>query len=242
MGQNIAVPEKSGQPLDKSDIVCEIFSQAVVHASQKLKEYLGFEDPFGSFHPSTDTLNELFLVNFFNFCLEKGVEERIATNKMTKQQSALFGIDWIWTLSGPDKVVKLQIAVQAFQILELDIKESNVQGKANNVTTMEIPPPVGSSKDKSRFEKLEEFCRLVGSDCLGLFMVYGLPGKPKDIRGVLLDSVKRDIKKNSTLGEQALYQFIQSTDTFLPTRDLLDTCMTRKNGQLSIGKVYINFL
>ncbi|OCT86028.1 hypothetical protein XELAEV_18019722mg [Xenopus laevis] len=238
MGQNISVPEKSDQQPDKSDIVCEIFSQAIVHASQKLKEYLGFEDPFGSFRPCTDTLNELFVVNFINFCLEKGVEERIATNKMTKQQSALFGIDWIWTLSGSDKVVKLQIAVQAFQISELDIKESNIQGKATN----EIPPPIGSTKDKSRFEKLEEFCRLVGSDCLGLFMVYGLPGKPKDIRGVLLDSVKRDSKKNSILGKQAIYQFIQSTDTFLPTRDLLDTCMARKNGQLGIGKVYINFL
>ncbi|KAE8613087.1 hypothetical protein XENTR_v10007561 [Xenopus tropicalis] len=234
MGQNQSVPETNPQ----SDIVCEIFSQAVVHASQKLKDYLGFEDPFGSFRPGTDTLNELFLVNFINFCLEKGVEERIATNKMTQQQSALFGVDWIWTLSGSDKAVKLQIAVQAFQIAELDPKESGTQGKAPK----EVQSPVGASKDKNRLEKLEEFCRLVGSDCLGLFMVYGLPGKPKDIRGVLLDCVKRDMRKNAALGEQVLYRYLQNTDTFLPTRDLLDTCMGRKNGQLGIGKVYINFL
>ncbi|KAM4748173.1 rab15 effector protein [Rhinophrynus dorsalis] len=243
MGQNNSVQEPVQQiQQDKADIVCEIFSQGVVHASQKLKEYLGFEDPYGTFHPSTDTLTEIFLLNFISFCIEKGVEERITTSKMTKQQSLLFGADWIWTLLGPDKLVKLQIAVQAFQMSEWDGHGFNCKEPANTGNTKEDQVADAVQKGKSRFEKLEEFCGLVGSDCLGLFMVFGLPGKPKDIRGVLLDSVKKDEMKKLMPGESVLQQFILNTDTFLPAKEMLDTCISRKNGQRNIGKVYINFL
>lgn len=47
----------------------------------------------------------------------------------------------------------------------------------------------------SRCEELAEFCRLVGRDCLGLFGMFGVPGKPKDIQGVLLDSIAREEQK-----------------------------------------------
>ncbi|CAI9561196.1 unnamed protein product [Staurois parvus] len=225
---------------DKSDIVCEIFSQGVVHASQKLKDYLGFEDPHGSFRPSTDTLTEIFLVNFITFCTEKGVEERIATSKMTKQQAVLFGVDWIWSLLGPDKTMRLQVAVQALQMS--DFKENGRGDPIEYGPCKEIQLTDTFYKHKSPYEKLEEFCRLVGSDCLGLFIIFGLPGKPKDVRGILLDSVSRENKKNSVPAETALQQFILNTDNFLPTKELLDTCMSKRNGQRNIGKVYINFL
>ncbi|KAG8438590.1 hypothetical protein GDO86_004958 [Hymenochirus boettgeri] len=231
MGQKTSSLGITVQQPDKADIVCEIFSQAVVYASQKLKEYLGFDDPSGTFHPSTETLNEIFLVNFIGYCIEKGVEERIVTNKTSQQQSLLFGTDWIWTLYGSDKLVKLQIAVQTLQMSELNVNTENMKEESE--------APGGTHKDKSRFKKLEEFCNQVGPDCLGLFIIYGLPGKPKDIRGVLLDSVK---DTNTSPGECALGEFILNTDTFLPTRDMLDTCLSKKNGQRNIGKVYINFL
>ncbi|CAJ0953215.1 unnamed protein product [Ranitomeya imitator] len=201
-------------PLEKADIVCEVFSQGVVHASHKLRHYLGFQDPHGTLHPTTETLTDIFLVDFITFCVEKSVEERIHTSKMTAQQAALFGVDWIWTLLGPDRSMRLQIA-------EIRLTDSY--------------------KERSRYEKLEEFCRLVGPDCLGLFMVFGSAEKPKDIRGILLESVSKE-KKNGAPGERALKQYILDTDTFLPTRDLLDACISRRNGQRNIGKVYINFL
>ncbi|XP_063786689.1 rab15 effector protein [Pseudophryne corroboree] len=241
MGQTPSAPVIITQP-DKSDIVCEIFSQGVVHTSQKLKDYLGFEDPHGNLRPSTDTLTEIFLVNFINFCVEKGVEERIATSTMTKQQAALFGVDWIWTLFAPDKSVRLQIAVQALQMSDFDGNGRSDPDAFGKGPCKEIQLTDVGYKNKSLYEKLEEFCRLVGSDCLGLFMVFGLPGKPKDIRGILLDSVGKENKKNSLPGEKALQQFILTTDNFLPTKELLDTCMFKRNGQRNIGKVYINFL
>ncbi|XP_074839817.1 rab15 effector protein [Carettochelys insculpta] len=215
-------------------IINEVFSQGVVYASQKVKEYLGFDDPQNIFHPATDTLNEIFLVNFISFCIEKGVEERITTSKMTKQQSLLLGIDWIWTLCGADKQTKLQIAVQSLQMAELLPSETGPSKE--DVSEDQL------FKNKSKFEKLKEFCMLVGQDCLGLFIIFGVPGKPKDIRGVMLDSINKEKRKNHLSGENALRQFVLHTDSFLSTKEMLENCLCKKNGLKEVGNVYINFL
>uniref|UniRef100_K7EZV9 RAB15 effector protein n=2 Tax=Pelodiscus sinensis TaxID=13735 RepID=K7EZV9_PELSI len=221
---------------NKADILIinEIFSQGVVYASQKLKEYLGFEDPQSKFHPAMDTLNEIFLVNFMSFCIERGMEERITTSKMTKQQSLLLGIDWIWTLSGADKQIRLQIAVQTLQMAEL-LQNETGPSKEDSLANWHF-------KNKSRFEKLEEFCKLVGHGCVGLFIMFGVPGKPKDIRGVMLDSINPEKRKNHLSGENALRQFVLNTDCFLSTKEMLENCLCKKNGIKEVGKVYINFL
>ncbi|XP_030409219.1 rab15 effector protein [Gopherus flavomarginatus] len=233
MGQKLS---QEHNEKNKADILIinEVFSQGVVHASQKLKEYLGFEDPQSKFRPAMDTLNEIFLVNFIGFCIEKGVEERIMTSKMTKQQSLLLGIDWIWTLSGADKQINLQIAVQSLQMTELLHDET---GPSKEAALAGQP-----FKNKSRFEKLEEFCTLVGQDCLGLFIMFGVPGKPKDIRGVMLDSINKEKRKNHLSSENALRQFVLNTDSFLSTKEMLENCLCKKNGLKEVGKVYINFL
>ncbi|NXI61540.1 REP15 protein, partial [Anseranas semipalmata] len=222
-------------------VICEVFSQGVVHASQRLKDYLGFIDPQSKFQPATNTLNEIFLVNFISFCVEKGVEERIMTSKMTRQQSSLFGVDWIWTLSGADKQIKLQIAVQALQLAELFCSESGPT-EALDDCCQEATLADEHFQNRSRFEKLAEFCRLVGRDCLGLFIVFGVPGKPKDIRGVMLDSIAKEKRKGRLLGRNALRQFVLSTDSFLPTKEMLENCLGEKSGLKEVGNVYINFL
>nr|XP_020665706.1 rab15 effector protein [Pogona vitticeps] len=238
MGQKVS--QETNQE-SKADIlvICDVFSQGVVHASQKLKEYLGFEDPQSKFYPATDTLNEIFLVNFISFCVEKGVEERITTSKMTKQQSLLFGVDWIWTLSGADKQIRLQIAVQSLQMGDLPSGGQPFEAMGNNREAMLADELF---RNKSRFEKLEEFSTLVGHDCLGLFIIFGVPGKPKDIRGVLLESIQKEKRKNLSSGENTLQQFVLTTDSFLSTKEMLENCLTKKNGLREVGKVYINFL
>ncbi|XP_053114661.1 rab15 effector protein [Hemicordylus capensis] len=238
MGQKLS--QETNQD-NKADIlvICDVFSQGVVYASQKLKEYLGFEDPQTKFHPGTDTLNEIFLVNFISFCVEKGVEERITTSKMSKQQSLLFGVDWVWTLSGADKQIKLQIAVQSLQMVDLSKGAQPHEVIGSNGEAMLADEHF---RNKSRFEKLEEFCTLVGHDCLGLFIMFGVPGKPKDIRGVVLESIRKEKRKNLLSGENALRQFILNTDSFLPTREMLENCLSKRNGLREVGKVYINFL
>ncbi|XP_069484596.1 rab15 effector protein [Ambystoma mexicanum] len=241
MGQNtsqeIIVVEDN-----KADFICDVFSQGVVHASQKLKTYLAFEDPESKVRPGLDTLKEIFLVNFIGFCVEKGVEERIRTSKMSKQQSLLLGVDWIWTLLGPNKQVKVQIAVQAFQVC--DLKDGCSSSPSDLLASnKEVLLADELYRSKGTFEKLEEFCALVGGDCWGFFIVFGLPGKPKDTRGVLLDSVNQEKRRSRLCGESALQQFILNTNNYLPTREMLEKCLTKsKEFRNRPGKVYINFL
>ncbi|XP_035396818.1 rab15 effector protein [Cygnus atratus] len=222
-------------------VICEVFSQDVVYVSQRLKDYLGFIDPQSKFQPATNTLNEIFLVNFISFCVEKGVEEHITTSKMTKQQSSLFGVDWIWTLLGVDKQIKLQIAVQALQLTELFHSESSPTEVLDDCC-QEATLADEHFQNRSRFEKLAEFCCLVGRDCLGLFIVFGVPGKPKDIRRVMLDSIAKEKQKCRLLGRNALRQFVMSTDSFLSTKEMLENCLSARNRLKEVGDVYINFL
>ncbi|XP_060050557.1 rab15 effector protein isoform X2 [Erinaceus europaeus] len=181
--------QSPSQPLEVKEnrevvSLCEAVGGAIVHAAQKLKEYLGFEDPLSNLRAAPNTLNEIFLIHFVTLCQEKGVEEWFTTTKMTKHQASLFGADWIWTFWASDKRIKFQLAVQTLQLSSLPLVESK-------------PCDPGSMakevfRRRSRFDKLEKFCSLIGEDCLGLFIVFGVPGKPKDIRGVVLDSVKVD--------------------------------------------------
>ncbi|NXX94651.1 REP15 protein, partial [Centropus bengalensis] len=221
-------------------VISEVFSQGVVHASQRLKDYLGFVDPQSKFQPATSTLSEIFLVNFISFCVEKGVEEHIATSKMSKQQSSLFGVDWIWTLSGADKQIKLQIAVQALQLAELVHGEGGPEEVDDSCREAVLADEC--FQNMSRFEKLAEFCRLVGQDCLGLFILFGVPGKPKDIRGVMLDSIAKEEQNCCLSGRNMLRQFVTRTDSFLPTKDMLESCLSTTNGLREVGNVCITFL
>ncbi|XP_029455971.1 rab15 effector protein [Rhinatrema bivittatum] len=232
MGQSKS--QQPSVPDHEGDIICEVYGQAAVQAAQGLKEYLGFEDPLGKLRPGTDTLNEIFLFHFITFCLGKGVEERITTSKLSKQQSLLLGVDWLWTLMGPEQQVKLQIAVQALQMDHL----AAGYGEEPAGGGYEVALADKLYRCKSRYEKLEEFCALVGRDCLGLFLVFGVPGKPKVVRGILLSSVRREKNQRRLSGEEALQQLVLGADGFLLARDMLENGLRQQDG----GRVYINFL
>ena len=77
------------------------------------------------------------------------------------------------------------------------------------------------SSGKSRFDKLEEFCNLIGEDYLGLFIIFGVPGKPKDVRGVVLDSVKSEPARGHLPGRKAVAQFVLETEDSVSIRELL---------------------
>ncbi|XP_027760584.1 rab15 effector protein [Empidonax traillii] len=245
MGQKVS-QEDNQEAKAETLLICEVFSQGMLHASQRLKDYLGFVDPQSKFQPATNTLSEILLVNFISFCVEKGAQELIVTSKMTRQQSCLFGVDWLWTLSGADKQIKLQIAVQALQLAELFHRDGGPTGEEEDEEDedwcREAVLADECFQNRSRFGKLAEFCRLVGRDCLGLVVVFGVPGKPKDIRGVLLDSLAREGQKRRLSGRRALLQFVTSTDSALATKDMLHNCLGTSRGLRELGNVYINFV
>ncbi|XP_036720757.1 rab15 effector protein [Balaenoptera musculus] len=217
--------------------ICEVVSGAIVCAAQKLKEYLGFEDTLSNLCPAPNTLNEIFLTHFITFCQEKGVDSWLTTTKMTKHQALLFGADWIWTFWGSDKQIKLQLAVQTLQMSSLPPVESEPCDPSNPESRAE-----GSFSNRSRFDKLEEFCNLIGEDCLGLFIIFGVPGKPKEIRGVVLDSIKRETVRGRLPGGTAVARFILETEDCVSIRELLGNCLSKKDGLREVGKVYISIL
>ncbi|XP_008845120.1 rab15 effector protein [Nannospalax galili] len=228
--------QKASQQLALKDsnevlVPCEVVSGAIVQAAQKLKEYLGFEYPLSRLCPARGTLNEIFLIHFITFCQEKGMDEWLTTTKMTKHQSLLFGADWVWTFWGPDKQIRLQLAVQTLQMASLPPRD---------------PQPCESrgeeSWKRSRFEKLEEFCSLIGEDCLGLFLILGVPGEPKAIRGVVLDSVRSGSVKSHLPGCKAVEQFVLETEDCVSIKELLGNCLRKKDGLREMGKVYISIL
>ncbi|XP_045667712.1 rab15 effector protein [Ursus americanus] len=234
--------QKSSQQLPLTDSkevssVCEVVSEAIVHAAQKVKEYLGFEDPLSNLCPASNTLNEIFLIHFVTFCQDKGVDEWLTTTKMTKHQAALFGADWIWTFWGSEKQIRLQLAVQTLHMSSLPPVEPKPWDLTPPESRAEEP-----SRKRSRFDKLEEFCNLIGEDCLGLFIIFGVPGKPKDIRGVVLDSVKRETMQGQLPGRKAVAQFILETEDCVSIRELLGNCLSKKDGLREVGKVYISIL
>lgn len=228
--------QKTSQPLALSDskevlALCEVVSRAIVHAAQKLKEYLGFEYPLSGLCPATGTLNEIFLIHFIAFCQEKGVDEWLTTTKMTKHQALLFGADWIWTFWGPNKQVRLQLAVQALQMASLPSRDPPCESRGEE-----------STWKRSRFDKLEEFCNLVGEDCLGLFVIFGVPGEPKAVRGVVLDSVRSGPVKSHLPGCKAVEQFVLETEECVSIKELLGNCLSKKDRLREMGKTYISIL
>ncbi|XP_030617677.1 rab15 effector protein [Delphinapterus leucas] len=219
--------------------ICEVVSGAIVHAAQKLKEYLGFEDTLTNLCPAPNTLNEIFLIHFVTFCHEKGIDNWLTTTKMTKHQALLFGANWIWTFWASDKQIRLQLAVQTpLQLSSLPPVESEPCDPSNPE-----PRAEGSFSNRSRFDKLEEFCNLIGEDCLGLFIIFGVPGKPKDIRHtVVLDSIKRETVRGHLPGGTAVARFILETEDCVSIRELLGNCLSKKDGLREVGKVCISIL
>lgn len=71
--------------------VYKVASGPIVHAAQKLKAYLEFEDPLSNLCPAPNTPNEIFLIHFITFCQERGADGWLTTAKMTKHQALLFG-------------------------------------------------------------------------------------------------------------------------------------------------------
>lgn len=220
-------------PKDSQEVLvmCEVVSAAISHAAQKLKEYLGFEYPLSRLCLAASSLTEIFLVHFISYCQERGADDWLTTTKMTKHQAWLFGADWIWTFWGPDKQIRLQVPVQTLRMSFLplrDPKSCEARGE--------------ESWKKGRFDKLQEFCNLVGEDCLGLFIIFGVPGEPKAIRGVVLESVRNGMEESRLPGRKAVEQFVLETEDCVSIKELLGNCLSKRDGLRDMGKVYIHVL
>ncbi|NXP51359.1 REP15 protein, partial [Heliornis fulica] len=192
----------------------EVFSQGEVYASPL------FVAPRTRFQPATKMLSEILLVDFMSFCMEQGMEE----HTMTKQQSSLFGVDCLWSQQA-DQAPDLGAGAAA----------ECWHSPAEVVVRLWPCQQTSTSETRSRFEKLAELCCLVGQDCLGLLIVLGVPGKPKDP-----DSIAKEGQKYHLWGRTVLRQFVTGTDSLLPMRDMLAKCLSTYKGWKGVSNVHIN--
>lgn len=240
MGQSQTIPLQP--PDEKLDVVFEVFAQAVLHASQKLKQYLGFVDPQQYLRVSTCTLNAVFLIHFISFCKEKGVDGCISTCAMTRQQEMLMGVSWIWTLTCSSRISEFQIAVRSVQtsgtyrVTETD-EDPYQKRLEQSISDLD--------RNKSCFDKLFDFSSSIGVNCMSLCIVYGLPGKPREIRGVLSkDLLRFKAGESGSFTEEMLLRYLRSADTFITTTEMIQNHLWKQSRSSDSEHVYvyINFL
>ncbi|KAK1152291.1 rab15 effector protein-like [Acipenser oxyrinchus oxyrinchus] len=238
MGQSQTIPLQP--PDEKLDVVFEVFAQAVLHASQKLKQYLGFVDPQQTLRVSTSTLNAVFLIHFIGFCKEKGVDGCISTRAMTRQQEMLMGVSWIWTLTCSSRISEFQIAVRSVQTSgtyrATEADEDPYQKRLEQSIS-------DLDRNKSCFDKLFDFSSSVGVNCMSLCIVYGLPGKPREIRGVRSkDLVRFKAGESGSFTEEMLLRYLQGADTFITTTEMIQNHLWKQSRSSDSEHVYVNFL
>ncbi|XP_029430015.1 rab15 effector protein-like [Rhinatrema bivittatum] len=225
---------------NKPDVVCEIFTQILLHAAEKVRGYLGFQDPQQKLNISTRTLNEVFLMSFISLCKEKGMEDQISTSKMTKQQEILLGVDWIWTLTGGDKQTSFQIAVQTVQLGDTyKIREMD-QDPYERILEKSMIDLEGVNK--SCYEKLHDFCTSIGTNCTGLIIVYGVQERTREIRGVLVNHLLHFKDKNPHMKEEILLQYLKTAGCFITVKEMMESYICNGKKSTSAEQVYINFL
>nr|XP_004611399.1 unnamed protein product [Sorex araneus] len=214
--------------------VSEAISRGMAHAAHKLQEYLGFEDPLSNLSPAPSTLNEIFLMHFISFCRKQNMDAWLTTTKMTAHQASLFGADWVWTFWGTDRQIRLQLAVQTLQLSSLAPASPGPDAEPHHHEGDRREEEEEEAVGRTRFDRLEKFCRLIGEDCLGLFLIFGAPGKPKDVRGVVLDSVRGGAPRG-----EAVARFVLETEACVPVRELLGRCLQGRGEMRQVGKAYI---
>ncbi|MBN3285723.1 REP15 protein, partial [Polyodon spathula] len=195
MGQSQATPLQP--PGEKLEAVFEVFVQAVLHASQTLERYLGFVDPQHTLRVSTGRMNTVVLIHVIGFC-KKGVDGCMSTRAMTRQQEMLMGVSWIWTLTCSSKISQFQTAVRSVQTGGTYI----VRETDGDPYQKRLEQSISDlDRNKSCFDKLFEFSSSIGVNCMSLCIVYGSPGKSREIRGVL----SKDLLRFKAGGERQLH-------------------------------------
>ncbi|XP_078500238.1 rab15 effector protein-like [Lissotriton helveticus] len=225
---------------NKPDVVCEVFTQALIHASEQVKAYLGFKDPEQKLRVSTRTLNEIFLMSFIQYCQEKGMEDRITTSRMTKQQEVLLGVDWVWTLTGGSTNTHFQIAVQTVQLCQAYRPTEMDEDPYERILESAITRLEDASR--TRYEKLLDFCSSIGLNCTGLVIVFGVQEKPKEIRGVLSKQLGQFKEKDAHVTDELLLEYLKSTDNFITVNEMIANYLCNGKKANNGERVYINFL
>ncbi|XP_061077190.1 rab15 effector protein [Conger conger] len=209
-------------PLDST----VLFGASILLAATRTKEYLLFQDPENKFVPSPSTLDEIFLMNYISQSVLLQITDTVNCTAMTKEQKILLGTDWVWAvIEEPNKNPKIQVAVQVLH--PSDVAEEGEEESPPEAFTEAMEMAHMESADKTKAERMIEFCSSIGQDCYALFLFLGRQSDPGNIYGVLSNNFHAAVGKCARIDPAFIENFFKGSKSFSTPAGMLETIMQR---------------
>ncbi|XP_067292389.1 rab15 effector protein [Pseudorasbora parva] len=186
-----------------------LFNDCIRAASSRTKEYLLFRDPENMFHPSPSTLSEIFLMTYIQHSSLLNLTDMFNCTAMTQEQRILLGAHWVWAvLDQPSKNPRIQIAVHVFHLPERT--EENVEDIYGDIMRMAGMDVV----ERTRAERMVEFCSSIGRDCYALFLFFGRQNDEGNIYGLLSNNLQAAVGKCVRIDRVFIDHFFKGAKCF----------------------------
>ncbi|XP_066506121.1 rab15 effector protein [Hoplias malabaricus] len=205
-----------------------LFSDCIHVASSKTLEYLLFSDPENTFQPSPAALCEIFLISYIQRSNQLNLTGTFNCTVMTQEQKVILGADWVWAvLDLPSKNPKIQIAVQVLHPPE-KIKDNTK--KHSSESYKEMLHMAGMDPcEKTRAERMVDFCSAIGRTCFALFLFFGCKYDPANIYGLLSNNLHAVIGKCVQIDQAFIENFFRGAKHFVTPAGMLQEVLKKKD-------------
>ncbi|XP_029952147.1 rab15 effector protein [Salarias fasciatus] len=205
-----------------------LFSDCVSAASSRTQEYLGFQDPEDKFHPSPETLTQIFLMTYISRSVSLNMADAFSCTAMTPEQRVLLGADWVWALlEKPTKTPKVQIAVQVLHLPRRKEAEPT-EAPSSDSRSESVQMARLEGGHRSVQERLVDFCSSVGKDCYALFLFFGRKNDRENVYGVLSNNFEAAVGKCSKIDRTLIENFFKGSRYLHTPSGMMQAIVTKK--------------
>lgn len=202
-----------------------LFSECVYAATSRTCEYLQFTDLENKFYPSSATLREIFLMTYIQRSVHLNLTKTFDCTVMTREQRQLLGSDWVWAvLDLPRKKPRVQIAVQVLH------HSAHVEADSEEPSCLEMIRTAGTGQpDKTRVERMVEFCSAVGRTCFALFLFFGRKNDPDKIWGLLSNNLHEALGRCVRIDRDFVEGFFKGAKGWVTSGGMLQAVINKKD-------------
>ncbi|XP_019116942.2 rab15 effector protein [Larimichthys crocea] len=217
-------------PVTKPTDFITLFNECICTASSRTQEYLLFKDPEDKFHPSPETLTQVFLMTYVTQSVNLNLIDSFNCTAMTPEQRILLGVDWVWAvLEKPTKNPRIQIAVQ---VLHLPDREDAEECRTPTEACSEsVQIAQKESSNMNMYEKMVNFCTAIGKDCYALFLFFGKKNDKGNIYGVLSNNFDAAIGKCNNIDRALIENFFKGSRYLHTPSGMMQAINTKKEGE-----------
>ncbi|KAL7885416.1 hypothetical protein AOLI_G00057110 [Acnodon oligacanthus] len=210
-----------------------LFSDCIRVATSRTLEYLLFSDPENKFQPSPAALCEIFLMTYIQRSNQLNLANTFNCTVMTQEQRVILGADWVWALLDlPTKNPRIQIVVQVLHPLE-KMKE-NFEERSSDAY-MEILHMAGMEpSEKTRAERMVEFCSAIGRTCFALFLFFGHKNDPANIYGLLSNNLHLAVGKCVRIDQAFIENFFRGARHLASPAGMFQAVLNKDNDPLTM--------